>query len=157
MIYAKEGVTALNYVSYFCSRYHPWFVELGYPQLDINEYPDGEWEIIEYHRSPVVPAETPFQVVLRGMRNISITKSFIEKYVAQIDPRKAAFWERENGKTKVVLAEAEARERNALELSERATKAITQNPDLMNRIAKNGLGEMDVDQIRRHIPRSRIQ
>lgn len=138
------------------SKYHKWFVELGYPQLDIQVYPDGEWSIIEYQNAPIIPSLTKWKVILRGMRNIEISRGFVAKYIAQIDPMKKAFWERENARTKRAVEEAEAKERHAVEASERAAAAITSNPDLMGRIAKNGMQEMDLDNLRKHIPSSRL-
>jgi hypothetical protein len=138
------------------SKYHPWFVEMGYPQLDINEYPDGEWEIIEYQNAPIIPSLTRYKAILSGLRNIEPTKGFVAKYIAQIDPQRKAFWDRERARTKLAEHEAELKEKHADELSTRATKAIMANPDLMDRIARNGLQEMDLDKIRQHVPTQKL-
>lgn len=134
------------------SGWHKMFRDLGYPQLDIMEFADGEWCIIEYHQAPIIPSMTQWHVVLQGMRNIDITEGFIAKYVKQVDPKLKEFWDRENRKTKAVYEEAERVERHAEDSASRAHRAIVRNPDLMERIAKKGLQEMDVDRIRSKIP-----
>jgi hypothetical protein len=156
MIHSEPGIRSAGYISYFQSPWHVWFREMGYPQLDINRFKDGEWEIIEYHSSPVVPALTKYHTVLSGLRNIEITKSFVEKYVAQLDVTKRAFWEREEAKSRKADEDAQAKDRHADEFATRASHAIVQNPDLMERIATKGIGEMDITKIASHIPRSRI-
>lgn len=154
--YAKAEITHANYTSYFCSKYHPWFVEMGYPRLDILVYPDAEWAIIEYHTTPIIPCMTKHHIVLQGLRHIEISRSFCEKYVAQLDLEKKAIWDREAAKTKKIEDDAEAVEVHAEESAALATKAIIQNPDLMERIARKGFGEMDIDKIRTNIPSQRL-
>jgi hypothetical protein len=156
MIHSSPGVRSHNYISYVQSPWHIWFQELGYPQLDINRFPDGEWSVIEYYNAPIIPAETRWCTVLSGMRNIEISVGFIEKYVLDLDSTKKAVWEREEKKTQAVLAEAAAREQHAERMAEAAKQAIVRNPDLMERIAENGLQEMDLTRIARHIPRHRL-
>lgn len=156
MIHSTPGVRSWNYISYFQSPWHIWFQELGYPQLDVNKFEDGEWSIIEYYKVPLVPSMTPWCTVLSGMRNIEISVGFIEKYVLDLDSTKKAVWDREEKKTQRILKEAEAREQHAERMSDAATLAITRNPALMERIAKNGLQEMDLTKIVQHIPRHRL-
>lgn len=151
MIYSEPGVTSGAYISYLPSKYHVWFREMGYPLLDVLEYDDGEWSIIQYFRTPVVPALTQFQHVLRGIRNTEISPGFIKKYVEQLDPMRSSFWDRENAKTREVYDEAARVEQHAEETAEQLTKNFMANPDLMARVAKNGFGELSPTKIMRHI------
>lgn len=146
----------MTYVSSFCSKYHPWFMEMGYPLLDIIEYEDGEWSIIEMEHMPIIPAETKWKHILTGMRNIEISKAFIRKYIDQIDTCKKAFWDREEMETEKVNMQEEEREKHREEFSDKAFEAIRGNPWLMDRIVKNGLGEINLDRIMKHIPRARL-
>lgn len=141
---------------YICSKWYPWLVELGYPQLDVVKYDDGEWAVIEYYRTPVIPSLTPWKVVLSGMRHLEISKGFLKKYIDEIDLQKKAIWEREERRTQKMLAEKEAQEQAAHDRVDTAFKAIRYNPDLMERIAKNGLSEMNLDKIARHVPSTEL-
>lgn len=156
MIHSEPGIRSAGYISYIQSPWHVWFRELGYPLLDIQLFHDGEWEICQYLRSPVIPSLTPVQSVLSGLRNIEISKGFVEKYVESLDVTKRAFWEREEAKSAQVEKDAVAKEVHAEEFATAATAAIVQNPDLMDRIARKGLAEMDITKIASNIPRSRL-
>jgi hypothetical protein len=147
---------AAERLSYMVSEFHSWFVEMGYPELDILRYDDGEWHIIQYYNRPVVPALTRWQPVLGPMRNVLITRSFCEKYVKDLDITKKAFWAREEAKTKEVEREHAAEEKRRVEYVDVAHRAITKNPNLMNRIASKGIQEMDIPSIARHVPRSEV-
>ncbi len=136
------------------SKYHHWFVELGYPQLDINEYSDGEWAIIEYLNSPVIPCQCKWNVILGGLRHIIPSFSFCEKYVQMLDTKKRYYWEMEELKSRQAEMSAEDMDKHREELSNKAFFAVRQNPFLMERIAQNGLQEMDLKNIAKHIPRS---
>lgn len=140
----------------YVSKYHGWFVELGYPELDVNQFPDGSWEIIQYFNRPIIPSLTRYQAVLSGLKNIEISRGFIEKYVGQVDMARKEFWRREEAQTALAEREHAATEKHRQDSVARAAKAITQNPDLMDRIARNGLQEMDPTRIARHIPRARM-
>ena len=156
MIKSKPVVTRANYVSYFFTGYNTWFRELGYPLLDINRWPDGEWAILQAERTPVVPCLTRWNYVLTGLRNIEISKVFVEKYTEMLDLTKKAFWDKEDSKTKEMELEKERVEQNAQLRVDAAHKAITQNPDLMNRIAKFGIGQMDLINVVKNIPSYRL-
>lgn len=152
----NAGLYSWNYISYMQSKYHVWFQEMGYPELDIMEYPNGEWDIIQYYNSPVIPSMTRWQMVLGPMRNMEKSYSFCAKYVAQLDLQKKAFWAREEAKTKAVLDEAERTDKRAQDVADKATKAVMRNPDLVNRIAKNGLKEIDLRYLSRRIPQHEL-
>lgn len=150
--YSNPGVTRSNYISYFPSKWHIWFRELGYEELDIMEYEDGEWAIIQYLRSPVIPAETQWKPVLFGLRNIEISWSFIKRYTEQLDIQKRAYWAELERQEAEIDREFETNEKNALDRAERAAKLVTRNADAMERMAANGPKELDVRMIRRNIP-----
>lgn len=151
--------TARDYVSYFFSEYHPWFVELGYPLLDVIQFSDGhgEWGIIQCQTMPIVPSITKWKVVLSEIKNVEISFSFIEKWTAEIDLQRKAFWDREDAKTKALDVQEDATDRHREDMVRRAHLAITRNPALMERIAKNGIQEMDLDKIRKHIPKHKLR
>lgn len=138
--------------SYFWSRYHPWFVEMGYPQLDIEEFQDGSWNIIQTFNYPVHPQLCRWQRILEGMKHVIPTRGFVEKFVHQIDTSRREFWRREEEASREVDEAYKRGERHQIEAAEKAYQAITRNPDLMCRIARDGLAEMDINRIRRHIP-----
>jgi hypothetical protein len=137
-----------------CSRYHKWFVDLGYPQLDINEYPDGEWEIIEYLNAPIIPSLTRWNAILSGIRHVEPSFSFCRNYVRLLDTRQRYYWDMEELKSREAEMAAEDMERHAEDLVERASYAVAHNPWLMERIAQNGLSELRLSKIAKHIPRS---
>jgi hypothetical protein len=155
MILTDPGIYSW-YPSYMCSQWWTWFVDLGYPHLDIARYEDGSWDIIQYLNSPVVPCLTRHQLVLGTMHNVAITPGFVEKYVKKLYTSRREFWDREREKTRQVEDEGRKRELHAEEFATIGAHAITQNPDLMERIGKNGLQEMDIDRIGRHVPRSKL-
>ena len=143
--------------SHICSKYYKWFVEMGYPQLDINQYIDGSWSIIEYENSPLIPSMTRWRMVLGVMKNIEISYGFVKKYVEEIDLQKKAIWdraERASAEADKVAAEKEAHQ---YEYADKAFEIMRRNPDLMERIAENGLSEMSLDKIAEHVPHQEIK
>ena len=141
-------------MSSFCSRYHKWFVDLGYPQLDIVEYQDGSWDIIEMLNSPVIPSLTKYNTILGNMKNIIPTLGFCEKYCKSLDVKRREFWVIEDRKSAEAETNSINKELRAVEMAEKASQAVLQNPSLMERIATNGMQEMNLDRIARHIPKS---
>jgi hypothetical protein len=125
---------------------------MGYPLLDINRYADGEWSIIQWLKRPTVPAITEWQNVLSGMRNVDITRGFVQKFLNQIDMNRREFWDREEANSRACEDEWEKTEQHAEELATKATEAVMGNDDLLRRIKKNGLGEIDPLKIARNVP-----
>lgn len=152
----NPGLYRWNYISAAQSKYHVWFQTMGYPELDIMQYPSGEWDIIQYYNAPIIPSMTRWQMVLGPMRNQEITYGFCAKYIQQLDIQKRAFWAREEAKTKAVLDEGEKGDKRAVEFADRATKAVMKNPELVKRIAKNGLKEIDLRYLSRRIPQHEL-
>lgn len=146
------SVTWSNSTSYFWGPYHKWFVELGYPDLDINTYEDGEWEIIQAINNPILPQETQWNRVLIGIRNVIPTFGIVENYVKKLDPMGRQFWADEEAKTAAMEAEKDAQDRHAIEMMERRYTVIRNNPDLMDRVVKYGLKEILPENIAKHVP-----
>jgi hypothetical protein len=139
------------------SKYYPMFCLMGYPQLDIIRYEDGEWSIIEYENAPLVPALTKWKHVLTGLRNIEITEGFVRKYVRQIDPQFQAFWDRERERTEKMEAEKEYLETQVEEKVDAVVKQLSKNDDLKERIAKNGPGELALEKLALAIPEAKLK
>lgn len=129
-------------ISYACSRFYKWFVELGYPRLDIIEFGDGEFAIREFETIPIMPAHTSWKYVLQGMRNIEISFPFVKRYVNQIDTMKAEKWAIEDAKSKEVYAEQERLENHREFIATEQTKLVMKNDAIKERIAKNGMSEL---------------
>jgi hypothetical protein len=125
---------------------------MGYPELDIVQYRDGEWAIIQYMRSPVVPCLTPWQVVLSKMRHVEKTYSVMHKYASQLDIEKRSVWANQERIEKKAKDDLAREERHANDIADRQFKVIKGNSALMERIAKNGLGEMGLRQLAKRIP-----
>lgn len=142
--------------SYICSKYYPWFVELGYDRLDIAEYADGSWDIIEYETVPIVPCTTRFKTILGNMKRVEKSFGFVKKYVESIDLQKKAIWDREEKKTQEMLDEKDRVDRAAQDRVDAAFNVMRKNPDLVDRIARNGLQEMNLDKIARHVPKAEL-
>ena len=144
------------------SPYYGWFVDMGYPNLDImvegrSWWKDceesGIWHIIEFYRSPVIPAMTPWNYVLRDIRNVEISFSFVQKHVHRLDLRRKFVWEEEDAKSKAVDAEQEMLAKHKEETAERALHIIKKNPYLMDRIFRNGPQELEPWRHWQHVPR----
>ena len=150
------GLYPWAYPSSMVSKYHCWFRLMGYKELDIYVEEDGTWYIIQYYTEPLIPSQTQWQPVLGPMRNVEISFGFCQKYVKELDITRKAFWAREEAKTAAVDDEHAATERHAQDLAARATKAVMKNDGLVQRIAKNGLKEMDLLSLAKRVPRSEI-
>jgi hypothetical protein len=140
------------YPSKAVSDYYGWFVHMGYPQLDIVDYTDGSWAILEYHNAPIIPSLTKFHLVLTGIRNIEKSYTFCKHHADLLDPTKRNFQAHHDAKTKAVELEHEALERHRNDSVERAFQAISKNQGLIDRISRDGIMEMNLDRIRRNIP-----
>lgn len=135
----------------FLSKWYPMFCEMGFPQLDIRQFEDGEWAIREFYRSPVVPSLTPWKYVLTGLRNVDISESFIRKYLWQIDPRTRAFWEREESERRKAEDERTSIENVKVDRIMRLGKQLAKNEDLMERARRIGPAALDLENIGRQI------
>lgn len=135
------------------SKYHSLFSEMGFPQLDVIEYEDGEWAIIEYLSSTVIPSLCKWNVILSGLRHMEISRGFIENYLrAQINERDCYRELDEIRKARDVLSKEEVDER-ADRVATMATALVKRTPSVYERIAKNGLSALNLQNIAQHIPR----
>ncbi len=154
----SPGYRSWCYPSYMVSPYYCWFVELGFPELDIQEHwnDGGSWSIIQFLRSPVVPALTPHQQVLGPMENVEKSFGFCEKYTKELNLHKRIVWAREERKTRAMLEEGARTERHREGMAAKATEAIIRNPELTERVLKNGLKEISLPVLSRHVPKHEI-
>lgn len=155
MIKSSPGVYNW-YPSSMCSKYYVWFVEMGYPNLDIREQADGEWAIIEYYNSPVIPSLTRWNYVLHGMRNIIPSPGFVTKYVGMLDLRKREAWDLAEAKSQAAEKEHAMVQQHAEDTAERAKNLIMQTPALVERVAKEGVKAIDLLEIRKNIPKHQL-
>lgn len=155
MIFPKAQVTCTNYISYFVSKYNAWFRFLGYPELDILKYEDGEWAIIQFLNKPVIPCLTKWNFVLSGMRNVEISPMICKKYTEQLDLEKRYIWDQEEKRQEQIKRQIEEEDRRSLDLAEKGHKVISKNKNLMERVAKNGIEEISLRKIYKHIPNYR--
>lgn len=139
----------------FLSPWYPMFCEMGYPQLDIKRWEDGEWAIREFIRSPVVPSLTPWRFVLTGLRNIEISRGFIERYLWQIDPRNRGFWAKDEAERKAAEKEQDYYENEKAERIMTLGKQLAKNDDLMEQAHRIGPAAFDLENIGRKIYKER--
>jgi hypothetical protein len=139
-----------------CGPYYSWCVELGYPNVDVQQWPDNEWALIEFYNAPIIPSLTRWNWVLHGMRNIEISRGFLTKYIRQLDLHKKETWDALDAKEKAQDEEKARLDAHAEDTAERAKNIIMQTPTLVERIAKKGIKEIDLDKIVDHIPRAQL-
>ncbi len=145
-----------DYPSKMVSDYHCWFRDLGYPELDLVRYPDGEWAIIQFMQTPIIPCLTKWNFVLKGLRNVELTHSFIARYVQQLDLEKHTVWEEQAKTERLALEETNYEERRAQDRAEHFVAGIRGNDAMMQRIARNGLRELNPRRMLNHISRSKL-
>jgi hypothetical protein len=139
-----------------CGPYYAWCVEMGYPNIDIQQWADGEWAIIEFYNSSPLPSQTRWNFVLQDLRNIEISRGFVTRYVHQLDLHRKEAWDALDAKERKQTEEKAALDAHAEDTAERAKNIIMQTPTLVERIAKKGLKQMDLDKIAEHIPRNQF-
>ncbi len=125
--------------------------DLGFPQLDIKRWDDGEWAVLEYQNAPLVPSLTKWKYVLTKIRNTEITESFLRRYLWQIDPRTKAFWEKDERER---VEQEKARQYYENEKAERIMalgKELAKNDDLMDKAYRMGPAAFDLENIGRKI------
>lgn len=130
---------------------------MGYPELDVLKYEDGEWWIIQFYNSPVIPSLTKWQTVLGPMRNVDLSYGFCHRWALALDAHRKEYLAKEFAKSQEADDEWEATERHAEDSAQRAATAIIRNPGLMERISRNGLKEMDLRSIAKYVPKSELK
>jgi hypothetical protein len=109
----------LNYEyldSSFVGPHYKMMCDLGYPQLDIKQWDDGEWAILEMLNAPLVPSLTRFTYVLKKIRHTEIREGTVKRLVRSIDPAFPEFWVREAEKSISMEMEKDAAERHTEEM-----------------------------------------
>lgn len=154
---SNPQITQSNYYSYMVSKWNLVFRELGYHELDVIDYEDGSWSIIQFHRSPCIPALTPWSYVLTNIKHVEKNRSVFKKYTDQLDLEKRWMWDQVAASERRMHEELDAEEARNEYREKKLYAAVTQNPDLMNRIAKNGIQELRLSRISRHIPNHRFR
>lgn len=139
-----------------CGPWYAWCVELGYPNLDVQQWPDGEWALIEFYNAPIIPGNTRWNFVLQDLRNIEITPGFLAAYTRKLDLQRQQAWADLEAKEKAQDEEKAKLDAHAEDTAERAKNVILNTPSLVERIAENGLKEMDLEKIIKHIPRHQL-
>ena len=139
------------------SDYHSWFVEMGYPELDIVEYQDGSWDIIQFLGQTVIPAEAQWQVVLGNIKNRIPTYSFCYHWAQKLDLNRRHFWEEEEKSRQAHLDKALDQDKHVEDLAERMSSIVSQTPTLMDRIARNGPQEMLLHKVAEHVPLNELK
>lgn len=155
--YLEPKVTLGNYCSYMVSGWNRTFADWGYPELDVVVQESGEWGIISYLRSPVLPAHTPWSWVVVPSAKYELNPWTVKRYVEQCDIEKRYVWDQMEEREKHDAAEMRREELHMTDMQRRMYQSITQNPDLMNRIAKNGLGEIGLRALSRNIPNQKFR
>ncbi len=145
-----------DYPSSMVSPYYCWTRDMGYEMLDVIEYPDGEKALIQYFHKPIIPCLTKWGFVLTKIRNQELTYDWIKAWAEQLDLERRVVWERQDALEKEAIRRQEEEERRAQDFANRAHFAVVNNADLMERIAKRGLGEMNPLKVLNNISRSKL-
>ncbi len=145
-----------DYPSTMVSDYYCWFKDMGYPELDIVRYPDGEWAIIQYYNTPIIPSMTKWNFVLKGIRNTELNYGFVKTYAEKLDIEKRTIWEEQAKCERKMYEESEYEERRAQDRADHFVKGVRGCDDLMQRVAKNGLKELDPRRMLNNIPRYKL-
>lgn len=145
-----------DYPSTMVSPYYCWFKDLGYDELDVITYADGERAIIQYLRSPIIPSFTKWNFVLTKIRNVDFSHAFVKRQCDDLDLQKRAVWARQEASEKKMLEDTLYEDRRSEDRCEQWFKGIRNNDALMQRVAKNGLRELQPMRILNQIPRYRL-
>ena len=148
--YRNPGIYS-DYPSSMVSKYYTWFKELGYPQLDINQFDDGEWNIIEYYNSPIIPSLTRWKPILTEIKYTEPSYGFVKKYVEMLDITKEQYWDLELGKSQKLIDDGNYREKRREEIATRMAEIVQKSPNLMQRVMRNGMQEVLPQHIATHI------
>lgn len=145
---------APSYLLYGDNKFYRWAKSFGYPNVDVidDRLRDGTWSLVEYLRSPVVPSLTPWNYILRDITE-PLELNVMRRFCEMLDLKKREYRNRMEAEQAASLQAFESAKKVEDDLATRATKLITGNQALLERIAKNGIAEMDTIKILSHIPR----
>lgn len=139
-----------------CSDYWCWFKDQGYPELDARFYSDGSWGIIQYLNAPIMPSYTRFVPMLMNIKHQEISPSFIKHHADRLNIHNRHVWDDQDRTERRALEEVNEQERRAEDFANQMMKGVRGNDDLMQRIARNGLGELNPLKMLNHVPRYRL-
>ncbi len=138
------------------SRWHRCFVAMGYPELDLVEYQDGEKAIIQYFNAPIIPSLTKWGFVLTKIRNVNVNYYWLQEQADLLNLEKKAVWAKQEAVEKEALRQQLEEDRRAEDFSTRMLSLVKRNDDWMQRIAKNGLKELNPLRLLNNCPRYRM-
>ena len=138
------------------SRWHRCFVAMGYPELDLVEYPDGEKAIIQYFNRPIIPSLTRWGYVLTGIRNTNVDYYWLKEQADLLNLHGKKVWDDQDASEKEAHRQTLEEDRRSEDFATRMLSLVKRNDDWMQRIAKNGLKELDPMRLLNNIPRYRL-
>lgn len=138
------------------SRWHRCFVDMGYHELDLVEYPDGEKAIIQYFNAPIVPSLTKWGFVLTKIRNTHVDYYWLKEKADALNLEKKAVWAEQDAIDKEALRRTLEEDRRADDFATRMMNNVKNNDAWMQRIARNGLKELNPLRLLNNIPKYRL-
>jgi len=145
---------APSYLRYGDNQLYKWTKSFGYANVDIidDRLRDGTWSLVEYLRSPVIPSLTPWNYILRDITE-PLTETNVGRFCEMLDLNKRQYRVQMEREAKESLLNFNRAQDLESDIAGRAAKLISGNPALMERIAKNGMSEMQPTKILSNIPR----
>ncbi len=138
------------------SRWHRCFVAMGYPELDLVEYPDGEKAIIQYFNRPIIPSLTRWGYVLTKIRNQDVNYYWLKEKADDLNLEKKRVWHEQEAMEKEALRRQLEEDRRSEDFATRMLDTVNRNDAWKQRIAKKGLSELNPLKILNNIPSYRL-
>lgn len=138
------------------SRWHRCFVAMGYPELDLVEYPDGEKAIIQYFNAPIVPSMTKWGFVLTGIRNRNVDYYWLKEQADLLNLHGKKVWSDQDATEKEAIRQQLEEDRRAEDFATRMLDLVNRNDAWKQRIHKNGLKELNPLRLLNHVPRYKL-
>lgn len=157
MFNLEPKVTLNNYTSYMVGPWNRVFRDWGYPLLDVVQQDSGEWGVIQYYKTPVIPSMTPWNWMVTPQHRYALTHGSLRQFVDQCDLEKRYVWDQMEAREKQDAEDMRREELHMTDQQRRMYQVISQNPDLMERVAKNGLGEIGLKKLMRNIPKHKLR
>ncbi len=132
----------------------PWWRvcrDVGYPELDVRQYSDGSWALIQYMQSPIVPSLTRWQPVLMDIRNIEISASFIKKKADELNLERGHIWDDVAKNERRIRSEIDFEEDRADKIADAKLAVLKRAPGLMDRVMRRGMKELDPRKMLQHL------
>ncbi len=138
------------------SRWHRCFVAMGYPELDLVEYPDGEKAIIQYFNRPIIPSLTRWGFVLTKIRNVNVDYYWLKEKADALNLENKKVWAEQDAVEKEAIRQQLEEDRRSEDFATRMLANVKNNDDWMQRIARNGLKELNPLRLLNNCPRYRM-